>query len=68
MGSPVSNSVPLYQLTLGIGFPPPASHISLTSCPSLNGPTMPEEMSRPAPSPGSEMLMYFGAAEKKKFS
>ena len=60
---PGKTSVPLYHVTLGIGFPPPASQSSLTSCPSLKGPTIPEEMSRSAPSPGSDTLMYLGAAE-----
>ena len=35
---------PLYHVTLGMGFPPPDSHSSLSSVPSLKGPTVETEV------------------------
>ena len=53
-------SDPLYQVTLGIGFPPPDSQSSLNSCPSLYGPIRESEISLLS----IEIFTYFGSAAK----
>ena len=53
-------SDPLYQVTLGIGFPPPDSQSNLNSCPSLYGPIRESEISLLS----IEIFTYFGSAAK----
>ena len=51
---------PLYQVTLGIGFPPPDSQIKRSSWPSLNGPIIElDEISLPSV---VEILKFLGSA------
>ena len=55
-------SDPLYQVTLGIGFPPPDSQSNLNSCPSLYGPIRESEISLLS----IEIFTYFGSAAKSR--